>query len=425
MNEKMRDIYKSSRVFYIIEAAVEYFISILVGSTYLAKLASSIGIDDGTIGVLTSFISLGCGFQIFALFFRTDKPVKRLVTFSNLANQLCFTLLYAIPAFNLPSGTKTVIFAILLLTGHILMNLVFSPKVVWSRSLVDDDKRGMFSAKCEITSLLSGIVFTMAMGAIIDVMEAAGNLNGAFIICGVTLIILTVSNAVLLLMMKEKKHEPVPTEHLSTRLKDGITDKATIKLIPVFVLWNTVVYITTPFLGTYQLNELGFTMTVVSILSVAYALVRSLVSTPMGMLGDKKSFVDQLTLAFAAELLALLVLSIGGTVSYIVYYILYAITMAGANSGQMNLIYDYVPENKRTGAVAILYTIGGFVGFFATLAAKPLVDHIQSQGNSILGIEKIYAQQVLALLAAGILVLCIVYMNTVVRNMQRVNLRKS
>lgn len=416
-----RDIYKKSRWFYILSAAVEYFISILVGSTYLAKLAGSIGLDDGTIGVLTSFISLGCGFQIVALFFRSDKPVKRMVVVANFINQLCFSFLYVIPLVDIPTGAKTPIFIILLLSGHVINNVVFSPKVIWARSLVDGDKLGRFSATCEIISLLSGIVFTMAMGSVIDAMEAAGNLNGAFIVCGVTLIALTLSNAVLLILMKEKKKEKTDDGiKLSTRLRQSLTDKATLKLIPVFVLWETTLYITTPFLGTYQLNELGFTMTFVSILTVAYSLFRSLVSTPLGMLGDKKSFVNMVTVAQTAELIGLVTLSLGGAASYIIYYMMYAVAIAGTNSGKMNLIYEYVPAEKRTGAVAILYTIGGFVGFFATLCAKPLVDHIQAAGNKFLWLDKVYAQQVLAIIASLILLLCILYTNTVVRRMRRV-----
>ena len=46
--------YKTSRLLYIIEAALEYFISIAVGTVYLAKLATHIGISDWLTGILTS-----------------------------------------------------------------------------------------------------------------------------------------------------------------------------------------------------------------------------------------------------------------------------------------------------------------------------------------------------------------------------------
>ena len=71
MNENMLadspDIYRKSRLFYIIEAAVEYFLSTFVAGAYLAKMTSAIGIKDSLTGIITAFVSLGFGFQIFAL----------------------------------------------------------------------------------------------------------------------------------------------------------------------------------------------------------------------------------------------------------------------------------------------------------------------------------------------------------------------
>ena len=63
-----KDIYRSSRACSVVSAAVEYFISLLVIGSYLAKLTSDIGISDSVTGILTSFVSLGFGFQLFAIF---------------------------------------------------------------------------------------------------------------------------------------------------------------------------------------------------------------------------------------------------------------------------------------------------------------------------------------------------------------------
>ncbi len=420
MNTK-KDIYKPSRLFYIISATLEYFISILTGSAYLAKLAGYSGIPDGTVGVLTSFISLGCAFQIVSLAMRTDRPVKRMVILINLANQLCFSFLYVIPIINLPSGAKTAVFIILLLLGNILLNIPFSPKATWSRTLIDDSKRGAFSAKCEITSLVSGMLFTMIMGRIIDNMESKGRTEDAFVVCGITLFVLTALHALCLVLMKEKTPEKIEDHTpFGKRLKDALTDKSTITLIPVFVLWNIALYITTPFFGTYQINELGFSMTAVSVMTVAYSLIRSIVSAPLGAIGDKRSFVTSTTISLSAMALGLVINSFGGAVCHVIYFMLYAVTLAGMNSGQMNLIFDYVEPKRRMGAIAILYTLGGLVGFLATLAAKPLVDRIQGDGNRFLFIENIYAQQVLSVMGALLIVITAVYINLKVKRLTRV-----
>lgn len=418
--EQEKDVYKKSRVLYIISAALEYFIAILTGSAYLAKIATSIGINDGTVGVLSSFVSLGCAFQIVSLAMRTDKPVKRMVTLINLLNQLCFTLLYVIPVVNLPSNVKTACFVLLLLGGNVLLNIPFSPKVTWSRTLIADEKRGIFSASCEMTSLISGMIFTTVAGRVIDAFEARGNQGGAFTVCAITLLVLTISHSLCLIFIKEtKRPESAESTSLAERLKIAITDRSTVTLIPVFVLWNMALYVTTPFFGTYQLNELSLSMTAISLISVAYSIVRSIVSVPLGILGDKHSFIRSTSLSLIAMAVGLSVNSLGGRVSFITFYMLYAITMAGMNSGIMNLIFDYVPKEKRTGAVAILYTIGGLVGFFTTLIAKPFVDAVQKNGNRFLFIEGVYAQQMLSLVGALLTLATLVYINTRVKRLTK------
>ena len=418
--EQEKDIYRKSRVLYIISATLEYFISILTGAAYLAKIAGSIGISDGTVGVLSSFVALGCAFQIVSLAMRTDKPVKRMVTLVNLANQLCFTLLYVIPVVDLPKNAKTAIFVLLLLSGNVLLNIPFSPKVTWSRTLIPDEKRGIFSASCEMTSLISGMIFTTVAGRVIDTFEEMGNQNGAFIVCAITLLVLTISHALCLAFMKESKREATnDSTSIKERLKAAISDRSTLTLIPVFVLWNMALYITTPFFGTYQLNELSFSMTAVSLIYVAYAMIRAIFSAPLGMLGDKRSFIKSMSLSLIAMAIGLSVNSLGGRVSFITFYVFYAITMAGMNSGIMNLIFDYVPHEKRTGAVAILYTIVGLLGFLTTLIAKPFVDTVQKNGNRFLFFEGWYAQQILSLVGMLLTVATLIYINTRVKRLTK------
>ena len=415
-----RDIYKKSRALYIISAALEYFISILTGTAYLAKIAGSIGISDGTIGVLSSFVALGCAFQIVSLAMRTDKPVKRMVTLVNLLNQLCFTFIYVIPVVDLPKDVKTVLFVILLLLGNVLLNVPFSPKVTWSRTLIADEKRGVFSATCEMTSLISGMIFTTVAGRVIDTFEANGNQRGAFTVCAVTLFVLTVSHALCLLFIKETKRETkLEVKPLGERLKAAITDRSTVTLIPVFILWNTTVYVTMPFIGTYQLNALSLSMTAISLISVTYAAVRSILSVPLGMIGDKRSFITSTSISLTAMFIGLIINSLGGRVSHVIFYLLYAVTLAGMNSGIMNLIFDYVPMEKRTGAVAILYTIGGITGFVSTLCAKPIVDTVQSNQNSFLFFEHIYAQQILSVISALFALSTLLYVNLFVKKLTK------
>ena len=53
---------KRGRFMYILEAALEYFIALLVAGSFLATLTKELGFSDSLTGILSSVISLGCLF---------------------------------------------------------------------------------------------------------------------------------------------------------------------------------------------------------------------------------------------------------------------------------------------------------------------------------------------------------------------------
>lgn len=417
-----RDVYKKSRILYIIEAALEYFISIGVGGAYLATLTAYLGLSDSLTGILTSFVSLGCGFQIVAIFLANKKPVKRWVTIIHTLNQLFFAIVYVLPIFNFNPKVKIVLFIAFLLLGHVLNNIVNAPKINWYMSLVDNKKRGRFTANKEIISLLGGMLFTFALGAMVDHYKAIGDLRTSFIICGIGIGVLTIGHTLTLIFSKEKSDESV--EHLNVKetLVDLVKDKSLLKVVLISVLWNIASYATTPFYGSYQTKELGFTMTFISILSIVAAIVRSLFSRPMGRYADKHSFSKMLNICFALVTVAFAIniftIPKNGSILYVFYIVLHSISMAGINSSVINLIYDYVEPKKRTAALALKSAFAGFAGFFTTLAVSPLVAYIQKAGNRFLGLF-VYAQQVTSALAFSLMLVLLVYMNTVIRKIKK------
>jgi hypothetical protein len=423
--EITKEPYKYSQNLYIVEAAVEYFIAILIGSTYLAKMTTSIGMSDGLTGVITSFVSLGFGFQIFALLLVGKSRVKRFCTLMHLINQLAFSFLYIVPIIDIPSNAKTVIFVLLLLTGVIIQNVIFAPKLTWLMGLVDAKKRGIFTAKKEMVSLLLGVVISLTMGRIIDNYEARGELKTAFLLCGITMIVLTLVHTFNLIAIKEKGKTEKYHPPVLKMLKGSVMNKSLWKLVPMFALWQIATYITTPFYGTYQLNEgdLGFSMTFVAVLSLVYAVARSVFSIPIGKFADKYSFVNSLTLSYGLMVIAYGANIFFGKPFYIIYGVLQAIAMAGINSGTVNLIYDFVPHEHRTGTLAIKNTLVGFIGFFSTIAVTPLFNKIQGDGNKFLFVEGVRAQQVLSFFALLLVIAVLIYLNTVVRAMRRQKLQ--
>jgi MFS family permease len=223
-------------------------------------------------------------------------------------------------------------------------------------------------------------------------------------------------------MSKEKPVENPTSVSTKEMFVSLLKNKTLFKIIIFNVIWRVIEYLTTPFMGTFQNKELGFSMTFVAALSGVGAITRAVASRPMGKMADKLSFRKMLTLEFV-----ILVVSLGinalssaqiGKYTYCVYVVLHSVCLAGINSGTINLMYDFVPHEYRTGAYALQNTIAGSCGFLASLLGSAIVDIIQKNGNTLLGIP-VYAQQVLSLIAMCIAVVGIVYLSTVIRSLDK------
>ena len=176
METKEQKAYKLGRFMYILEAGFEYLISILVAGSFLATITGSLGISDSLTGIISSFISLGCLFQLLSLFLRR-KRMKTIVIILSVINQILFLLLYLIPLWGGGQLFKKVAFVVAIFTAYIIYNFVHPKKINWLMSLVDDKQRGSFTANKEIISLISGMIFQFAMGAVFDSFKAKGEIK--------------------------------------------------------------------------------------------------------------------------------------------------------------------------------------------------------------------------------------------------------
>ena len=93
MSEITEKALKRSQIMYIIQAALEYFISIMVTGSFLATITKELGFSDSLTGILSSLVSLGCLFQLFSLSIRKTK-VKRFVIIFSIINQLIFVSMW-------------------------------------------------------------------------------------------------------------------------------------------------------------------------------------------------------------------------------------------------------------------------------------------------------------------------------------------
>ncbi|MBQ3072579.1 MAG: hypothetical protein IJD20_04730, partial [Oscillospiraceae bacterium] len=184
------------------------------------------------------------------------------------------------------------------------------------------------------------------------------------------------------------------------------------------VLLNTAVYMTTGFMGTYQVNahELAFSVGAVQLFHLIGNAARFVLSKPIGRYADRTSFARALELAFVLGFLAF-GLNVFTTPStrylIIVFTILQKASLGGTVANMENITYSYIDVKYFTEAMAIKNGVSGIAAFLASLLGGVLLERIQSAGNTLFGIP-VYGQQVLSLISALLFLLGILLLHFVI-----------
>lgn len=405
-----KSIQRSQRL-YLLEAALEYLISILVGGSFLATLTKELGFSDSLTGILSSVISLGCLFQLLSLSIRRTS-VKRFVVVFSIANQILFLLLYVIPLTSFSRPVKTVLFVALIFSAYFIYNIAHPKKINWLMSLVDAHKRGSFTANKEIISLIAGMLFTFGMGAVIDYFSEMGQMRLALTISAAVIFLLMVLHSLTMIFSVEKPLPQSKARNLRQSLKKLVKNKRILHITVVFILYYAATYASTPFYGTYQIGELGLSLTFISAITIGGSVSRIFVSRFWGSYADRKTFIAMAEKCFyflaAAQLCVVFAIPSTGKVMFILYYLLHGVAMGGINSALTNSVFENISPEQSADALAITQAFAGLVGFLTTLCISPLVAHIQENGFVLFGIP-IYAQQLVTALALTFTVLAILY----------------
>ena len=142
--------YKRARKAYILQCAMEYFVSLLVTDVFLAKLLTDVGIGDGMVGIISSFITLAFVFQFLTLFIvKINVSAKKLVMIVDTISIFFFMLLYLTPFLPLTKTGKTIFLIVCILLAYVSKYLVMNICFAWANSFVSPRRRARFSANKE------------------------------------------------------------------------------------------------------------------------------------------------------------------------------------------------------------------------------------------------------------------------------------
>ena len=409
--------YKNTRKAYMAQCTIEYIVSILVADAYLAKLLTSIGISDAMTGIISSFISLAFVFQLLSIFLVEKMTnVKKTVIICDTISQLFFLSIYLVPFLPFQTSIKTILVIVAVLIAYIAKYLIYSIFFKWANSFVAPDNRGEYSAVKEIISLVSGLVFTFVLGFIVDKFESVGHINGAFLFIAIIMLLLNVLNFISIMKIKNIKIKN--TEHHSFQLviKKTLGNRNFISVIVLTALWDMARYMTVGFMGTYKTNDLLLTVGAVQLINIAASVFRVIVSKPFGRYSDKTSYARGfgLALLIAAAGFAFNVFSAPDRIwCVVVYTILYNICTAGTNQNAFNITYSYVEGDYIVQAMAVKNSIGGLLGFGASLLGSRILMVVQSNGNSLFGIS-LYGQQLLSVISLLITMAALIFNHLII-----------
>ena len=419
IKEKFESIeYKRTRMAYAAQCTFDYLICLLVSDAFLAKLLTDIGISDSLIGIISSIISFSFLFQLASIWLiNIMKNTKRTVICFDCLSQFLFMCMYCVPFVDVNLETKTIIVIAITVLAYFSKYLVSSILFKWANSYVEPSNRGSFSAVKEMISLLCGMMFTLAVGFVVDKYEATGNIKNGFTFIIVILLLLNIFNFISLMKIGTNDTKETPRKvPMREVLANTVGNKNFRSVIILLSLWSVATYMTASFMGTFKTKELMLSVGAVQLINAIANGMRLIFSVPMGKYSDEKTYAKGLELALVIAAVGFAINACTTSKTWwlvIAHTILYNVSIAGTNANRFNITYSYVKSEYIAQAMTIQNSISGVLGFLATLAGSFILSYIQERDNMIFGIP-VYGQQILSVISLIIVVVAIIYDRTVI-----------
>lgn len=254
------------------------------------------------------------------------------------------------------------------------------------------------------------------MSAMIDYYEAKDDLTTCFAIFVIIIFIFAVVQIALMLFAREKPPEPdtINTHNPFSEIKNLLKNKKFRYRVLIAAAWSFASSISSPFLGTYKIKELGFSMTTLSMFSIITLIIRVVLLSLFARISYKIKTLSFFRFNYVFAVLAAIVTIFATPENALPLFIINSI-FAGLQSSFSpvggNLTYEVTKPAEYTAALATLSILTGVVGFFTTLLVTPIFDYLQESGTHIVFGTEMYPQQILSIVTVvfGILIVIFSY----------------
>jgi MFS family permease len=356
----------------LLQGLAGHVMGTLAGGIFVVKIALSLGASLLVIGWLAALPALAQLSQLPAIYlvekYRRRKPIAAI---SLGGVRLCILGIVLVPLFFAPTAPAT---ALTLLLALILLQGVFSAagNSAWNsivRDVVPEEQMGAFFSKRQRLSLLLGVPLSLAAAVFLDrwairfpgreldaysLLFSVGLLSG---VCG------------LYFLWRTPEPEMPPAEsgtRFSDLLQRPFRDENFRRLIHFLGAWNLGIALVAPFFTVYLLERLGYSMSVVIVLSVLSQLTNAAFAPIWGRLSD--SFSNKTVLQVSGPLVLFATVLWLFTAMperhvftlplVVVIHVLLGMSMSGVNLATGNIGMKLAPRGRATSYLAATSLVG-------------------------------------------------------------------
>lgn len=345
------------------------------GGVVLVAFALSLGAQPMVIGLLAAIPFAAQAVQLPTIFivekFRQRKKIG--VISLNLA-RLIILLLGLLPFF-VPGPWQLPLLLAAQLAIAVLGSIAACAINSWFHQLLPPSGLGEFFSKRLLIASMMACGGTLVAGLLVD-HPPLGEANYAFALAFVAAGLAGFASSACLARAPEPEmHTPAAPMPMRDMLREPMFNPNFRRLALMLGSWNLASNLVAPFLTVYLIQQLGFSLSVITLLWVTSQLANAAALNLWGQLSDRLSNKAVLRVAFPAYFLSILGIVIAaGMTDAIKLPLLYAlhvlmgIASGGASLATGNLNLKLAPKGKATSYLAMLGLVSAVAGGVAPIA---------------------------------------------------------
>ncbi|MCB0282884.1 MAG: MFS transporter [Calditrichaeota bacterium] len=370
----------------LIDGAFAHIYANLTGGIFLPAFALVLGANSFKIGLLAAIPFLATIAQLYGsrLVEKSSSRKKPAVIYSLVSRLLWLPAIILIFLYARKDPADLLLYFILIFVFvHIFASISGVSWLSWMSSLVPVEIRGRFFGLRNSVLGVVTIVVTITGGLFLDYykIKSVNPLTDAFII----LFIIALFSSLLSSFFLNRKSEPqehIPTAQPYRELFRQAWSNINFRhMLRFATIWSFAVNFATPFFVVYMLNELHFSYTLISIVTITAALADMAGMGFWGHLADQHGNrpIMMICAAFGSVMPFLWIFTYTDQISQFVWipllHLLGGFFFSGYTLSSVNMVFGIAPRNNNSAYFAMWNSANGISTALGAIAGGLFYDH--------------------------------------------------